>query len=630
MSAASPWDALIQLIVDGENVEAAVANRSPAALARRTQYLYDLFNATALGEALFIRNVPIEADAVPGHAVYFDDDTGMYKRALAAVEFVPTAGWYTIAKSSYAIGLVYTKSDTQLGTIVSLGTLRDFDLSSVIEFGSATTAGPYYLSMQTPGMLVQMKPPVGIYILYNNGDGTITVTPTPKDMLEDHIHYKYNLTAAPAGDHNCVSYFEWLDEGKVHRVVNPDPNLPGWLPADHEIFNGLAPEGAKFGYNMAQHDALQRVWPPMPLESAHIEANSHTIELTDARCPIAIIDANGLWWTQDCYGAAPWAPEYPGCIPDSSSSSSLSSSSPEECECEPPIEYLPGHSNKLLDEKSITLWFTKMVFKTDSAVVTSLAPCSVNSPIEVLDCEGEPGSTGRLCLSLDLSRLTLVDNVAGYKVIKGFGADSYNRGPVVAGLKAGAGAAIAGIGVEGTNWALDAVSGLYRGDLRVGLQDNLDDPRDYQPSLVALNNVREEYDNLSKFFYLVFPGSRLSSVRGRIEIPRVNMPADAIQMKLWFWFVGRSAGVIPKLTATYRRYSQPTGVDLLPSTDSDIVIGGWTPGLTLAGGDYAEAETPFFDVAVADTVFFTLGSDGTGPTEGFGIMRVGARVELKP
>jgi hypothetical protein len=50
----------------------------------------------------------------------------------------------------------------------------------------------------------------------------------------------------------------------------------------------------------------------------------------------------------------------------------------------------------------------------------------------------------------------------------------------------------------------------------------------------------------------------------------------------------------------------------------------------LAGGDYAEAETPFFDVAVADTVFFTLGSDGTGPTDGFGIMRVGARVELKP
>jgi hypothetical protein len=144
-----------------------------------------------------------------------------------------------------------------------------------------------------------------------------------------------------------------------------------------------------------------------------------------------------------------------------------------------------------------------------------------------------------------------------------------------------------------------------------------------------MDNVREEYDNISKLFYLVFPGGRTSSLRGRLEIPRVDMPTDPIQLRLWFWFVGRSAGALPTLTATYRRYPQPTGIDTLPSSDTDIVGGGWLPGLTMAGGDYAYAATPFFDVAVGDTVFFTLGSDGSGPTDGFGIMRFGWHTELK-
>lgn len=627
----NPWDELLQFITDGEDVKASVANRTPEALARRTQYLKDILEAMSASEALFLRNVGIEADAVPGDVVYYDDDEQLYKRALAAVEFSSSAGWYEMAKTSFAVGMVYEKADTQLGTLVTLGVLRNFDLSSAIVSGggSPTTPGPYFLSAAEPGKITVNEPPISVYILYNSGDGRTHINPVPKNVLESHIHYKYDLFAMPAGDPTCLTYEDWLEFGEVHQILNADENLPGWLPADHPIFQGLAPAGAKFGYNLAQHPEVERTWPPMPEASVHIEQNGKSIELTDSLCPLAIADCNGLWWMQDCYGNAPWAPNYPGCIPlPSSLSSSLSSSSGDECVCEPPLEYIPGHGGDD-SEKTITLWFSKMVFKTDSAMVTSLDSCSETSPIIVQGCDGDPATTGRLCLALDLARLTLVQPVSGYNVVKGFGEDTYNRGPVVTGVRPGTGAAIAGIGTPGVDYEYDASEDIWRGDLLVGLANTLNDPREGTMSLVAMDNVVEEYDNISKFFYLLFPGGRTSSVRGRLVLPRIGLSASPLQLKLWFWFVGRSAGALPALTATYRRYPQPTGVDTLPTTDSNIDTGDWTPGLTLAGGDYAEAETPYFDVAVGDTIDFTLGSDGSGPTDGFGIMRFGWHLEVK-
>jgi len=618
------WKQLINLILNGENVEASVTNRPTSGLAQRTQYLYDRLQAMAAGEALFAHDVPIEEDAEIGDAVYYDDVTQTYRRALAAVELDTEFGWYAPTKSSYAVGLVYSKADVGIGSICTAGTLRSFDLTNVIEVGSPTDAGPLFLSMQTPGKLTNQKPPVGIYILYNRGDGTIHITPLPKDMLEDHIHHKNALVAAPAGYADCVIY----GSGEVHQVVNPDSSVLGWLPADDPSFNGLAPAGAKFGYNLAEDEALLKVWPPQPLDSCHIEVNrgnGYQGLLLNGNHPDVIIDAHGIWWMQDCYGAAPWAPDYP-C--ESSSSPSESSSSYDPYYCQTPLEYRPGALDPT--RMSIILWFTKMVFKTDASVVTSLAPDGDNSPVTILDCDGNPATAGRLFAGLDLSKLEIEEPVVGYDVVKAFGENNVQRGPAVTGLKPGTGAAIVGVGTEGEDWSL--VDGLYRGDLEVGLEDNLNDPRDYVPNLVGMNNVREEYDNVSGFFYMHFPVNRPSSIRYRVEIPRSGMPTDPIRAYLWFWFVGRSSGAVPTLTASYRRYPLATATPAsLPTTDTNIVGGGWNPGLVLAASKYAYAGTPWFNVAVGDTVFYTIGWDGVpGPSDGFGIMRAGVRVELVP
>ena len=622
---ATAWEQIVNLILNGEPVEASVTNAPTSALARRTQYLYDRLQAMAAGEALFVHDVPIESDAVIGDVVYYDDTALVYKRALAAVELDTQFGWYSIAKSSYAIGIVYSKSDVNIGSVCTAGTLRDFDLSNTIIVGDETTAGPYYLSMQQAGKLTNQKPPVAIYVLYNRGDDTLHVMPVPKDMLEDHIHHKHTLYARPAGEADCVTY----GSGEVHQVVAPDSNLPGWLPADDPIFNGLAPEGAKFGYNLSQHEELLRVWPPQPLDSGHIEVNrgnGFQGLLLNGACPDVIIDAQGIWWMNDCYGAAPWAPDYP-CESSSSPSESESSSSPG-CWCQTPLEYRPGNLDPT--RMAITLWFTKMVYKTDASVVTSLQPESSTSPIVIVDCDGEEASRGDLFAGFDATKLQLVEPVAGYDVVKSLGRNTINRGPAVTGLKAGTGAAITGVGTQGVDWQV--ASGVYYGNLEVGLEDDLNDPRDFVPNLVSVNNVREEFDNVSKLFYLHYPANRPSDCRHRVEIPRVGMPTDAIRMYLWFWFVGRSSGAIPTLDASYRRYPLATATPAtLPSSDTDITSGGWLPGLTLTAGQYAYAATDWFDVVVGDTVFFTIGWDGVpGPTDGFGIMRIGARVEITP
>ena len=394
---ATPFERLLQHIVSGEAVSAGVTNRAPQQLGRRTQYLFDRLQLLAAGEALFYHDVNLEVGALVGHVVYYNPTTDQYERAIAAVAYNPTAGWFEIAPSSFVVGMVYSKTANDRGSILTVGALRDFDLVNTVD--DPTIAGPHYLSMTTPGKLTQFKPPVSVFTLYNRGDGSFHFYPTPRDVLEDHVHYRYHLFAQPAGDHNCIE----ITDDDVHRVLNPDANLPGWLPADHPSFAGVAPAGAKFGYNLAKHPELEAGWPPVPVDASYVERNGKGVPSNGAVRPTVLVDANGLWWFDNCYGAAPWAPAHPDCVEDSSSSpeSSLSSSSGVQWDCLTPPEYMPGQDEQGFDQMVLLLWFTKMVFKTDDTVVTSLDPCSETEPISVLDCDGEPGSTGKLCLAFD-------------------------------------------------------------------------------------------------------------------------------------------------------------------------------------------------------------------------------------
>lgn len=619
------WDLIVELINDGEAVRSRTPNRPLGQLARRTQHLFDRFNTAAVGEALFLYDVNIEDDALEGDIVYFDEGANEYKRALAAVEFNETGGFFTIAESSFAVGMVFQKTDTDRGHILTMGALRDFDLANTIINGDKTEAGAYYLSTQVPGKITIQKPPVSVYIMFNRGDDTFHFNPTPRDLLESHIHYRFDLVAEPAGDATCVD----ISNSDVrHDIVNQDSSQPGWLPADDPIFNGAAPAGAKFGYNLSQHLELRRVFPPIPTESVYLEVNGDGIPLNDSINAVAIVDQNGIWWLDDCPGRAPW-PLGLDCVEGSSSSSSSSGSS-APCDCLAPfIQYLPGHGDCNLDEMDLRLWFTKMVFKTDASVVTSLEPCDENQPIVVLNCDGEPGKTGKLCLAFDFDKLQEVAG-PGFQVVKGFSGSTILVGPAVTSIVPGLSAEITGVGVEGADWAKQGEA--YVGDLTIGLEDQTQASREGGIELVALNSVRKEFDDTNQFFFLSMPGGRPSDVRGRVNLPRFNLPSP-LKMQLFFWFVSRQGGALPLLDATFRRYTRPEIITDLPTAvDEEFIIGvpgQWDPAVTFSkGGEYKEVATPFFTAAQGETVDFTLGWNGVGLANGFGFMRVGFRVEL--
>ena len=632
----TPWETLINQIAAGEDVSAAVTNRPVGQIARRTQYLFDRLQALSAGEALFAHDVSLEEGAVVGDVVYYDEVTATYKRALAALDYNSAAGYWTISESSYVVGMVYEKTGNTTGHLLTSGFLRDFTLETSVP-GDHTAAGAYYLSMTQAGKLTMSQPAVGVFVLYNRDGESFHFGPTPRDVLEDHIHYRYDLFAQPAGDHNCTSI---ADPEARHQVIGADSSLPGWLPADDPIFNGTAPEGAKFGYNIAEHDDLQKVWPPLPVDSVYVERNSRGVRVNTDTCPDVIVDLNGIWWMHDCWGAAPWPPEYPDCVADSSSSSSSES---EACTCETAMEYMPGHAQNL-DEMTIRLWFVKMVAKTDQTVVTSLDPEDANEPILVLDCAGEPASTGALVLRFDWSKLSKQYPVTGYGAVKDLVSGVIQRGPVITGIKPGIKAQIVGIGVEGTDWELDSETNIYRGELQVGLE-SLTEESEGGIELAALNSVRKDYDTTQERMTLHFPAGFESSIRGRVAIPRVNFTdgatADELLLYLWFWFVSRQpTGAIPELVATYRRYPRPASATPFPvlptvAAEANIDAGGvWTPGITFdAVGEYGEAVTPALQAFIGDIVDFTIGWDGATPpalSDGFGILRMGYRAELKP
>jgi len=300
------------------------------------------------------------------------------------------------------------------------------------------------------------------------------------------------------------------------------------------------------------------------------------------------------------------------------------------------MEYMPGHAQNL-DEMHLRLWFVKMVAKTDQTVVTALDPCAATDPILVLDCDGNPASTGKLCLSFDWSKLTLQEPVDGFNVVKELTGGIIKRGPAVIGIRPGLNAQIVGIGTENTDWKKDATTGIYYGELQVGLTSPVTEAEG-SVELVALNSVRKDYDSTQQRLYLHFPYGFESSIRGRILLPMTNFVAAAtpneLDLYFRFWFVSRQAGALPTtLVATYRRYPRPTGIDDLPAVgdEADIDIGGvWDPGITFtAAAEYAEVTTPAVQAYIGDIIDFTLGWGGTvAPAEGFGLLRLGYRAVL--
>jgi len=591
----TPWVPQVHPVRNGEDVKDVVTNRFPFELMQRTQYLKDLLDALGVGKALIDRGAPIASDVSVGHAVYWDASTLQYKRAIARVVYDPAVGGFITAPSSYVAGICRFKSSPTVGDVTLLGLDGTINFSAAIGSPGNTPAeaGAYYLSASEAGKYSKTQPAVGIFVCFLHGDGWAQVYPTPKELLEQHVHYVVDLVAEPAGELECP------EPGLPYSFVSEDPNKQGWLTAGHPIFGvpSVAPVGAVFGYNISQHPELNRLWPPFPAETAYIEMDGLGVSRQVCRA-----DSHGLWWFENCYGKAPWPTEPRPCggvVPEPSSSSSLM------CDIGPTLEQMGFVRTDPL-KKRMRIYFTKMPAKSNAAVVTSLTSPS-GSPIQIVGCDGQPATRGDLTVLLNLGS-NVVDDPLDYHALKNVTGLQFTRGLVATGLRPGYGISITPVTGRGV-----FEDNAYRGEMTISAANLSLLGREGSMELVALNGAREESD--SDVFFLSFPQGLQTSMRVRVGLPRTGLPTPNPMMKLWFWLLARAGGqALPPLQWSYRRIATPDWQfnpcsnpgKLSNSSESTLASLSVCPSTIMQTGWYIYGETPPFAVLDGDVVFATL------------------------
>lgn len=603
------WRALVRQIVDGQPVDANTTNAPLLDLIQRDQHLKDLLEMLYASEALYLRTVAVEEATKEGQPVYLDTESGTFKQALAAVDFDASGNWGVVAPSAIVWGIVVHKHTATAADICTLGVIRDLDMSLAME--DPAVSGPRYLSARVPGMLVRQKPAVSSYVLFWDASAQLAlVTPTPKESMESHIHYRKQLYSVPAGMPNRPAYNE------KHEVLEPDPSKPGWLPADDPVFSGTAPAGAKFGYNLAKHPDLLSVFPPIPVDSYYLEVYGEGWGTGREAQVIVRVDNNGIWWMRDDFGWAPWSVDFWDEYASSMSLSSLSSiAGGDPAELPPPVDLLPGHGyvdSSRLYTLSIYLWFTRLTAKTDG-FVTSLGVCE-GSPLRVLDCNcGEERSTGALKLALDLNMLVDPDPVEGSLVLKGVSGETFYQGYVAEKIKS----LSSNIVVIGSH--VDE-NGYSQGVITLDFINPLTNDRELDISLIGLNNAQEE--SQSDVLFLGFRTGILSALRGRLDVPALAFPASA-NLKFRLRILGTAAGTMPKLTLSYRRIPQTDANTpyTLPVSDTplaDLDLSLVNSGSPITANSVVEVETAEFAVEIGDTIYFTISRDGTDSNDTYG------------
>jgi len=588
MGSGRSYNSPVRHVRPGESVTAGVTSRSTRALEQRSSYLKDRLDAIQQGRALVDADVTLSSDVLVGTPVYWNAVNLRYEPALASTT-VAADNSLEFSTSSFCVGICTDKSTSTSGAVTLFGLATVPSLSNAT---TDTTPGLYYVSGINAGKLTRTRPQVAIPACYVLGakdacDTNVTVLVLPQfgSFFDDHIHYRFVLDPVAAGD--------LTDDGTTYTITNPDVNLPGWLPANHESFDGKAPVGAYFGYNLNYDTKLAGVWPPIPLRGATLvwdkaDAFMGRIVSTSGSNRQAIIDNNGIWWMSSCIESAPFAGSANSA---SSSASSASSSSSQAC---------PAN-----EDMHLTLWFTHMLFVTNQTVVRSLL--SRSPLLTVTDCNNQLATAGDLELDFNLELLVQDTDLVGGEVMKIINTDgNIERGWVVEGIIA----ANEQVEISSTQQRyLDpddpSTDVVHQGIIELSFVPDLAE-RDIAPQIVYLNDALErDYDDIT---YLAFPSGRDCEVRMRINVPPAGLPVNPV-MLIRSQIFGLANGPFSNMTAAYRIIER-ANVANQPVAGSNTAL-NFAPTMSTATTglnalQVKEIETEEFAIAAGDTVFITF------------------------
>ena len=260
----------IKFIKEGESVAPGTPNRPLRQLDQNVQYLWDVIEAANLGSTVYARQVTVDSTVELGMPVYWNSSESRFDAAVAKMDSDPITGYLSGSPSSEVWGIVAEKHEADLADILLFGYAK-IDISAATGSTGGVPAGTYYLSGMGEGKLVVQKPAVTVAVLRADGEGNVYVNPSFMDFLSNHQHYMFDLTMLPAGD-TAPPTFDGIGRLEAkHHITNANTALTGWLPADNAVFEGNAPAGAKFGYNIPVEPGLSNMFPPIPLKSVDVE-----------------------------------------------------------------------------------------------------------------------------------------------------------------------------------------------------------------------------------------------------------------------------------------------------------------------------------------------------------------------
>jgi len=618
----SNWLNKVSYVAPGEPVQADVVNRADRTLADRTDHLKDRLDAAVVGRAIVDSNATIATNVMPGQPVYWNYTTQRYEQALASVANDTVTQLPTVQPSSDCVGLCLTKRTATLGDIVLQGIVDISNLDNAIT--GAVLPGRYYLSTSEPGKLTQQKPSVNVSVCHVQGPKDncsdvprVVVMPHLRDFIDEHTHYRFALYAKPAGTHTQP------EDTDAHVITDADANLQGWLPAAHGSFNGKAPAGAKFGYNLSQHTTLANVWPPVPIQSVAVlwdkghdeTAGSPTApkqrgasEVAQGAAGFVICDRNGIWWMKDCFGEVPWPAD---------TDTTDADYAPESTAC--PVQ----------EDMRVEVVFLRMLYGNDRTAVTKLESAP-GSPILVESCDGTPSTTGTGDLMLDINLPILPAEAIGGQALKEApGGNKLKAGWVTEGVFTTSNqlslSSTRGTKRNLTTAELDefGLSGnhvLHQGVVKLDYTDQLVE-REISPQIIRLSDTVERlYMDIP---YIGFPPGQASLLRVRLNVPDSNL-GDNLQMKIRVQFFGRGGASqsLPALYMTYRRLPAPAAITGTPLEQNDTNL-TFNSVVTLSSDIAIVKDSAPFSIAAGDTVLVTIGrTDADAYLGDVGVLRI--------
>ena len=326
----------------------------------------------------------------------------------------------------------------------------------------------------------------GPYFLSASEAGKMTKTRPPVGI---YVMFGLNSTEAIVTPYAR----EVLNDHIHYRLPFKYPNLiddsggAGWTA----VLPSNAPVGARYRYIVEEDGALYSLFPFYPASGVYFE-----IEGVGANEKV-IIDLNGIWWVDPSYNPDVYA--------------------------------------------SMTIYFAKPTLSTSNMLVRTLQPWTVDSPLSIVNCKGEPATAGDLYLQLNLQFQQQDELTPGWLVFKELtSSQQFKRGPVVQRVKSASPEISLSInGTNGYTWP----DGYVSGDLLVTYNSPNSVARSLDPTLTELHGaLQQDYNGIP---YVGLPAQNFESgVSFRFDVPRLGIAGD-FTMVFNTWIYSSAAGTFP-------------------------------------------------------------------------------------